>query len=143
MVMETQLANGNDDEVLAEIRARSMKPSLEAIGRYDEARVRSRFLATFRPEETTKLLWHDELAGFFVVRRQPDHLYLNHLYIDPAFQNRRLGTDALALVKAEAIQQRLPIRLRALKHNKANAFYINQGFWKTHEDDLDFYYEWR
>lgn len=141
--METQLANSNDGDVLAEIRSRSMKPSLEVIGRYDEARVRSRFLDTFRPEDTTKLLWHDELAGFFVVRRQPDHLYLDHLYIDPVFQNRRLGTDALALMKAEAIERRLPIRLRALKHSQASVFYKKQGFRKTHEDDLDFYYEWK
>ena len=119
-----------------------MKPSLEALGRFDEERVRSRFLDTFMPSESKKIIEDDQLAGFFVVRNRLDHLYLDHLYIDPKMQGRGLGAKVIAWVKEIARKVNLPIRLGALKGSKANEFYITNGFLKTHEDEFDIYYEW-
>ncbi|WLQ14452.1 GNAT family N-acetyltransferase [Hahella aquimaris] len=134
-------ATKQDSHTLAEIRTQAMKPSLEAVGRFDENRVRSRFLDTFVPEETFKIMENGELAGFFVLRNKQDHLYLDHLYIRPDFQNRSIGGKVLAEVKREAANKGLPVKLCALRDSKANDFYQKHGFVKTHEGEFDIYYE--
>jgi len=119
-----------------------MKPSLEALGRYDEYRVRHRFLETFSPEETVKLLSGGELLGFYVVREKVDHLYLDHLYIAPDYQNKKLGKAVIDKLVVEAQNRGVPIRLGALRGSKSNDFYLQNGFVKTHEDEFDIYYEY-
>jgi hypothetical protein len=42
----------SEGRMLAELRAKAMKPSLQNIGRFDEDRVRNQFLETFNPLET-------------------------------------------------------------------------------------------
>ncbi|AZZ95427.1 GNAT family N-acetyltransferase [Hahella sp. KA22] len=118
-----------------------MQPSLEAVGRFDENRVRRRFLDAFVPEETFKIIENGELAGFFVLRNKHDHLHLDHLYIHPDYQNRSIGGKVIAKVKSEAANKDLPIRLCALRDSKANNFYRKHGFVKTHEGEFDIYYE--
>lgn len=130
-----------DGGVLAEIRALAMRPSLEALGRFDAERVRRRFLDTFVCTETFKIMDLGQLAGLFVIRDKGDHLYLDHLYIHPDYQNKRLGRAVMEHIIEEATRRRLPVRLGALRNSPANGFYLQQGFVKTHEDDFDIYYE--
>ena len=85
-IIKSLSCNIDDAKELAEIRAKAMKPSLEKLGRFNEKRVRSRFLDTFLPDDTFKIELNDELAGFYVVRNKEDYLFLDHLYIDPQFQ---------------------------------------------------------
>ncbi len=139
--MNFQAATHADAQALAELRATSMKESLVAIGRYDESRVRERFLQSFTPEDTTKIIVDETLAGFFVVRLKADHIYLDHLYITPRFQGQQLGAGALNKVFAIAQSKKLPVRLGALKESKANEFYQRHGLKQTHKDEFDIYYE--
>ena len=139
--MEYILAQPEDGQALAEIRARAMKPSLVALGRFDENRVRSRFLETFVPQETVKLILNDELLGFYVIRNRIDHIWLDHLYIKPEHQNKQLGKKALTRVIKLAKEKGLALRLGALKGSRSNRFYQNNGFVQTHEDEFDLYYE--
>lgn len=118
-----------------------MRPSLEALGRYDGSRVRRRFLDSFVPEETVKLVSVGEVIGFYVVRDREDHIYLDHLYIDPKHQNKQLGKGVLERVIAYATSQGKPVKLGALRGSRANEFYLKHGFRKTHEDEFDIYYQ--
>lgn len=140
IVLEPALRD--DAPELADIRAVAMRPSLETLGRYDENRVRSRFLDSFVPQETWKILLDNILIGFAVVREKPDHLYLDHLYVLPEHQGRGVGKHVLDLVKDEATAKRLPIRLGALRNSRSNDFYRDNGFMKMQEEELDVYYEW-
>ena len=45
----------SEGRVLAELRVKAMKPSLQNIGRFDEDRVRNRVLETFNALETQKI----------------------------------------------------------------------------------------
>jgi len=131
-----------DGQQLAEIRAAAMKPSLEALGRFDENRVRTRFLETFELSETFKIVSNDEVLGFYVLRDREDHLFLDHLYVEPKHQNKKIGKIAVDKVKDDAERKRLPVRLGALRGSKSNNFYIKNGFVKTHENEFDIYYEY-
>ena len=130
-------------EALAEIRVDAMRPSLEAVGRFDPVRARARFLDGFMAEETQVLDVDGRAAGVLVLRRRPDHLYLDHLYVRPEVQGRGLGQWVMDRVKAEARARGLPIRLMALNGNRSNDFYRRCGFRAVAEDALDTVYEWR
>ena len=132
-----------DSHELAEIRAAAMKPSLEALGRFDENRVRSRFLDSFVPNDTFKIVSNSQVLGFFVVREKEDHIYLDHLYVEPGHQNKNIGKMVIDMIKVDALGKKLPVRLGALRGSKSNAFYVKNGFQKTHEDEFDVYYEYQ
>ena len=141
---QTRLWSATDADAgaLAELRVQAMRPSLEAVGRFDPDRARHRFLSTFRAGDTKTVLLDGVVAGFFVVRRRADHLYLDHLYIAGAFQGRGLGRRCVDDVKSKALALGLPIRLTALKGSPANQFYRACGFAPVSEDALDCLYEW-
>jgi len=132
--VEYQVAQPQDAQILAEIRALAMKPSLVALGRFDESRVRNRFLETFIPQDTITLTFEGELLGFYVLRTRTDHIWLDHLYIKPEHQNKQLGKKALTRVINLAKEKGLALRLGALRGSN--------GFVQTHEDEFDLYYEY-
>ena len=131
-----------DAERLADIRVEAMRPSLEAVGRFDPLRARDRFLGSFVATDTRVILVEEGIAGFFVVRRHADHFYLDHLYVSPAFQGLGLGRDIVEGLKAEAEAAGLPIRLMALNGSPANDFYLACGFRFVSQDALDTVYAW-
>jgi GNAT superfamily N-acetyltransferase len=131
-------ATDTDAEALATLRVSAMRPSLEAVGRFDPERARLRFLSTYVASETTILISNRRTIGFFVVRDRSDHLYLDHLYVVADAQGHGFGKKVLARLKSEG----RPIRLMALNGSPANAFYRASGFRAVSADTLDTYYEW-
>lgn len=138
----TVFATAADAEQLADMRAQAMRPSLEAVGRFDPDRVRNRFLGAFQPSETRIVHVGNKVAGFFVVRHRADHLYLDHLYLAAAFQGQGLGREIVEALQADATRLSLPIRLMALNGSPANEFYLSCGFAFVSADALDTIYEW-
>ena len=135
-------AKKNDGDELAEIRAMAMRPSLTAIGRFDEKRVRSRFLDAFEPDNTYKIIKNDEILGFYAFTEKENHYYISHLYIKPSYQNMGLGLKVIKKIIEKTKFNNFPIRLGALRDSRSNDFYTKNGFIKTHEDEFDIYYEY-
>lgn len=131
-----------DPGALAALRVAAMRPSLEAIGRFDPQRARDRFLSTYDPRDTQTLYSGGNLAGFFVVRRRPDHLYLDQIQIHPDHQGNGLGQVIIRTVQGDAEQAGLPVKLMALRGSRANDFYVSCGFVQTGSDDTDNTYVW-
>lgn len=129
-----------DGESLAELRVVAMRESLEAVGRFDPERARSRFLSGFVPEYTREILVDGMCVGFVVVRPLDDELLLDHLYIAPAAQGRGIGSQVLAVVFAEADLANQNIRVGALKQSRSNLFYLRHGFEFVSATDWDNYY---
>jgi GNAT superfamily N-acetyltransferase len=130
----------DDGETLVQIRIEAMRESLERIGRFDPVRARERFLASFEPAQCRFILVDGVEAGFVLVRPEPGHLQLAHLYIVPAHQGKGVGAVALEAVFADADTQGVPVRLGALRDSDSNRFYQRHGFVKTGEDEWDIYY---
>jgi len=141
-ILTLEPATEADADALAELRVEAMQPSLEAAGRFDPERARRRFLDGFLAPDTQIIRWGTELAGVLVVRRRPDHLYLDHLYVAPSFQGRGIGRRLVARLKDAAAAQALPLRLTALKGSPANAFYLSCGLQVWSSDVLDNHYQW-
>lgn len=131
----------SDTDELVAIRIAAMRESLERIGRFDPQRARERFLATFDPHNTRYLVVGGERIGFVATRVEADHLFLNHLYVLPAYQGRGLGAQVLQQVFAEADALGLPVKVGALRDSASNRFYQRHGFVQTHEEAFDIYYQ--
>lgn len=143
MIEVTRAAARPEDAVsLAELRVEAMRPSLEAIGRFDPLRARKRFLDSFRCDNTTRLLVEDKLVGFYATEWKEGFLWLNHLYICPGFQSRGIAGSVIHELKQYAVDRALTIRLMALKGSRSNVFYQHQGFSLIEVLEFDNVYEW-
>lgn len=131
----------HEKEALAQLRIAAMQESLEAIGRFDPARARGRFIDSFDREATRKVEIDGCLIGFYALKDKGDHLYLDHLYIHPDHQGHGLGASVLASVIRLAQERKLPLRLGALRGSRSNRFYISHGFVRIGESEWDVYYE--
>jgi ribosomal protein S18 acetylase RimI-like enzyme len=70
---------------------------------------------------------------------QDDALYLEQIFIDPAFQRGGIGTEIIYRLIARAVQAGQPVTLGVVKTNPARHLYERLGFRITSEDDLKFY----
>ena len=141
MNYEISSVTDDDKDSLAELRISAMRASLENIGSFDPVRARSRFLETFSCNDTRKVIYNNELLGFYVLKTKEDHLYLDHLYFSPKYQSLGLGGRILVSIIKLAEKQNLPVRLGALRKSRSNDFYKKHGFTYTHEEEWDIYYQ--
>ena len=140
MAIAFAAATQGDAEALVRLRIVAMRESLERIGRFEPERARERFLLTFQPQHTRHVLVDGERAGFVVVKPADDGLLLDHLYIDPRYQNRGVGSRVLEIVFAEADAQGVSLQGAALRGSDSNRFYLRHGFALVREDVWDNYY---
>ncbi|WP_081259415.1 GNAT family N-acetyltransferase [Burkholderia territorii] len=130
----------SDVDRLVAIRVAAMRESLERVGRFDPKRARERFLASFDPALCRFIEADGVRVGFVLVRPQEDHLYLDHLYVEPEHQGKGIGAAVLREIFADADSQRIPIRVGALRGSESNRFYQRHGFEQTNETEWDIYY---
>jgi ribosomal protein S18 acetylase RimI-like enzyme len=133
-------ATADDAQALVALRIAAMRESLERIGRFDPTRARDRFLEGFSVPHTRHVVLDGERIGFVVVKPQADMLLLDHLYIRPGAQGRRVGAAVLLQVFAEADAQELPLRVAALRESDANRFYVRHGFRLLAQSEFDNHY---
>ncbi|MCT4608507.1 MAG: GNAT family N-acetyltransferase [Pelagimonas sp.] len=139
-----QLRHALDTEgpALADLRVAAMRPSLEAVGRFDPTRARARFLSGFTPQNTHVIAHGDELMGFFVLRETETDIWLDHLYVSPKTQGAGVGRFVMDYVQKQARGAGKPVRLMALIGSAANGFYQSHGFEETHREEFDIFYIW-
>jgi GNAT superfamily N-acetyltransferase len=131
-----------DFEALLALRVRAMRPSLEALGRFDLARARERFAAGFAPACMQHLVLDGQRVGCVTLRPTDQALHLDHLYIEPTAQGQGLGAWVLAWVKQQGQAHGLSVQLSALVGSGANRFYQRHGFVETGRGEFDIDYRW-
>ncbi|WP_282608667.1 GNAT family N-acetyltransferase [Pelagibius sp. Alg239-R121] len=131
-----------DGETLAALRVAAMRESLEALGRFEPERARTRFLNSFDPRSTFRVLSDSVLIGFYVLRDRDDYLWLDHLYVAVEQHGLGAGSQIIEIVKNIARERKKPLRLGALKESRANAFYLRHDFIEQERKEWDIYYEW-
>lgn len=133
-------STADDAHWMAELRADVMRPDLERLGRYDEHRVRQRFLDAFVPGHTRVILVGGREVGLVAVRPEPDALWIEHFYLAPSPQGRGIGAQVLAKILTEGDGTR-PFRLNVLQGSPARRLYERHGFVLDHDDAIDVYLE--
>ena len=130
----------SDFETLLALRVRAMRPSLEALGRFDPALARERFASTFLPEHLHHLVLNGQRVGCVSLRPKPAALRIDHLYIEPAAQRRGLGAWVMGWAGALADLRQQPLELAALQGSDANRFYQRHGVVEISRSDFDIEY---
>ena len=93
-----------------------------------------RYIDETWPEQRYEILQLDgEDIGAIWVSREPDHVFLKEIQIDPRHQNKGIGRQLLDDVLGEARAAGLQVRLRVLKQSRARVLYERLGFAVTGE----------
>jgi GNAT superfamily N-acetyltransferase len=129
-----------DFEELFALRDEAMRESLTRLGRYDPARSRERFSASFEARFTRHILRGGARVGFVAVKPHQDGLLLDHLYLRLGEQGRGIGAAVLAQLFTEADAAGLALRVGALRDSASNRFYARHGFEQVGESEWDVYY---
>ncbi len=131
------------DELLA-LRIRTMRVSLERLGRFDPERAAQRFRSTFRSADTRRVRVDGKPAGCVAFWPEPGAMRIEHFYIDAAYQRCGLGSAVLSRLFGE-FTETLPAvsccRVGALRGSDANRFYERHGFVRVSESEWDIDYE--
>lgn len=131
-----------DFEALLALRIRAMRPSLDALGRFDPERARARFASQFEPEAMRWITQAGRRLGLLTLRRDQQPWHLRHMYLEPEAQGRGLGARVVAQAQQEAAAAGAGIALEALRGSAANRFYLRHGFRLQGEDELECRYLW-
>ncbi|NLR76226.1 MULTISPECIES: GNAT family N-acetyltransferase [Leeia] len=141
--MQLQLlpAQDSDFETLLALRIRALRPSLEALGRFDPQRARERFRQAFSPARTLRIELEGSCIGLITVDRSQDPWALEQLYLDPSAQGCGIGSHLLRQLLQEADQAQVTVRVDALRGSDANRFYRQHGFEQIGEGEWDIHYQ--
>ena len=74
--------------------------------------------------------------GGYCLKQKPDHLYLEMLLLDAAWQRQGYGSAIMTDVMRQAGKLDYPVRLSVLKINPAFHFYHRLGFVVESEDEI-------
>ena len=129
-----------DFDALLALRVRAMRPSLEALGRFEPDRARERFASTFMPEHMQHIVLNGERVGCVTLRPKPIALRMDHLYIEPTAQGQGLGAQVMDWACAQADWRQQPLELAALQGSDANRFYQRHGLKEVSRSDFDIEY---
>lgn len=132
----------SDFEAMLALRIRAMRPSLEALGRFDPERARQRLAEGFVPALMRHIVLDGERIGFTTLKpvEEGRALELDHLYLEPQHQGRGIGAWAVDCAKSRADLLQLPLIVEALKGSDANRFYQRHGFVEQHRAEWDITY---
>ncbi len=131
------LVSPDDLEELADLRAEAMEESLTRLGRFDPSRARDRFIKSFDPPNTRHLLWNGERVGVIVVKRFPERIVLENLYLYRRAHGRGIGSLVLRALCEDADRSQLPVHVVVLKDSAAIGFYERFGFVLRQIEDVD------
>jgi GNAT superfamily N-acetyltransferase len=143
---------------IAELRAVVMRADLERLDRFDPVRVRKRFLSAFEPEHTRVIVVDGDEIGAVAVRPAGDSIWIEHFYLEPAFQGNGIGSGVLRAVlaadyrgvagtgvsasvdsAADVESAKVRFRLNVLQGSAARRLYERHGFVLDSEDPIDVY----
>lgn len=97
-------------------------------GAWDPESQKRSFEYEWNPDCYQIIVYRGNDVGVLAEERRLDHLYLIQIQIDPSVQNQGIGTDVLTDLCERARSIGLPVRLQALRCNRAVKLYERMGF---------------
>lgn len=130
-------AHEEDATWMADLRAVVLRADLERLGRYDERRVRTRFLDAYAPGHTQVIVVDGRDSGLVAVRPEGESLWIEHFYLDPSVQGRGIGGGVLTGILRDHADDDRMLRLNVLQGSAARRLYERHGFVLESEDAVD------
>ena len=147
--LSLQPVSADDFESLFDLRIAAMRESLERLGIFNLDNARKRYQGQFDPQYMRHICVDDgegqgpQRVGLLTVVPYHDgRTKLQHLYLLPAYQNRKIGDWAMQQVQNQARQDGKTVWLEVLNQSDAIRFYERHGFVQTGGDPIDLVYQW-
>ncbi len=135
-------AREEDLEFLFLLLKAALGPYVEqTYGPWRDEEQRPRFFAATDPAAHEIVELDGRPVGCLAVRRLPEEVKLQRVFLLPAYQNRGIGTQLVRGVLDEARSAGLPVRLRVFRVNPARHLYERLGFVVAGETDTHFLME--
>jgi ribosomal protein S18 acetylase RimI-like enzyme len=106
----------------------TIKPFASAWIDWADAGQETLFASLWRPDDTRIITLSGQDIGWVEFRRAGDELFLKQLYVAPAYQRRRVGSQVMQLLLEERCRTAKSMALFVLKNNPAFQFYKRHGF---------------
>ena len=124
-----QLAGVDDFAYVYRLCESTMRSYVEAdLGDCFEKVARSTIQQLLQTDKFSRIYANDLLVGAVAHERHETHIQLEEIYLEPATQNRGLGTQVMRHFIEQSRSLELPIRLHVLSSNPARSFYERLGF---------------
>lgn len=101
---------------------------LKKIGRWDEARIVSRFRRAYKLGDARVVLVDGEDAGWMQVVDFVGQLHLRQLHLIPRVRSRGIGTRLIQDLQARGTRLGKPVTLDVMHGNRAKDLYLRLGF---------------
>lgn len=105
-------------------------------GSWDEKRQNAFFENDWSDGETFQILLSDDVpCGYYKGEDFTDRIVPYELVLLPEFQGKGIGTKILSEVIERAVSRNVPVKIRALRENRALNLYRKLGFRDVSSDD--------
>jgi len=122
-------ANDYDFWYTYELKKAALREYVTQVWGWEEEFQRDFHKREFTPDGTDIIVYDDRNIGLVRIEREPDHIYVRHLYIHPEAQGQGIGSHIMRRIIEEGGEKHLPVRLHVLKVNRrARGFYEKLGF---------------
>jgi ribosomal protein S18 acetylase RimI-like enzyme len=120
-------------ELIRQLTRQSFEGVMTRLGIWNEAR---HLEEPKYPDRYRMVVRAGEAVGFFAVRLEADHLYLQTIQLVDAARGEGLGTQLLAHLEQLAREHVVPqIRLRVFAENRARHLYLRLGYQTVKVED--------
>lgn len=127
-----------DADFLYHVLKATMQTYVHLTWDWTEADQRARFRAEFEPGKDQIVVLAGQDIGVICVEEGESEVFLDKIYILPAYQRQGIGTHLIRDVLERAFQDGLPVRLRVLKVNPARKLYERLGFVEIDETESSY-----
>jgi ribosomal protein S18 acetylase RimI-like enzyme len=116
---------------------------IRQFGRWDVPQQDAFFDSAWSPSTHEIILIDGAPCGYCCIERRREDVHIRELVIDPAFQNRGVGSAVLRQLQSEGKVRRVPLRLGTFHQNRALALYSRLGFLEIDRTETHVLMEWR
>ena len=142
--IETKIRKGSaaDEQWLFNLFKETMQNFIDGAWGWEELFQKEGF-ATSLPAKNFLILESENTPiACLHASKKADHLFLDMILVEPAFQRQGFGSQLISLIMQEAKNANMPIRLSVIKANPAVRFHQNLGFEIIEEDEHSYRMQW-
>ncbi|MDH5231463.1 MAG: GNAT family N-acetyltransferase [Gammaproteobacteria bacterium] len=131
-----------DETWLFDLYQRCLKSYIESTWGWDEVVQKQYFLGPLHPSLFKIISVQQQNVAVYLVKQKNDHIWLEMLLVEPAWQRKGIGSFVMEELKQQAKQQQQSIKLSVIKVNPVIGFYKKHGFTIIARDDATFQLCW-
>ncbi|WP_205622378.1 GNAT family N-acetyltransferase [Xanthomonas arboricola] len=117
--MNLRIATAGDQPLLFEIHRSVFRNHIEQIWGWDEVWQRKNFASELAITATSIIEYEGCIAGYIQVIDDNEQIYIQNIAISKDFQGKRIGTQLLKGLQADAAVRSVPLVLSVFRTNEA------------------------